>query len=626
MTPNDAFFPEEEAAVPRDVLIWDTFVGAKTAGDKCTAWLALVCSNVPEARAAAVLIESLDAQTFVPIAVWPKVSSDMGRLAGVVEATLRDRRGVVQPAADNPELTHIAYPLMLDQRVDGVVVLETACSESQVGEILREIHWGSAWLANLLGAHELDEAIRGRERLSGVLEVAAIALRQGKFQQSLFEVTNELRQRFACTRVAFGLVDNAAVKVAALSEAATFEKNAPLVKAYTAAMEEAYDQGAPVCESVADRPEAVPAAMQEVDAVPHPQHLALLNQSGASDVLSFPLLRGVDCVGVLTLEKATDTGFSAADRAWLEAFAALAAPIVEQRRAAERRSFLRLADEGKRFLEKLFGPRHLVWKAASTLTVLLLALLVLVHIDYRVSAKTLIEGEVQRVAAAPFEGFIGAAYVRAGDSVKEGQPLAQLDDRELRIEQAKWASERDQFDNRVREAMANHDLTAVQVIGAQLRQSEAQLALVTEKIGRARLVAPYDGIVVSGDLSQQIGSPVESGKKLFEIAPLQSYRVILQVDEREIRHVMAGQSGQLVITGIASDAMPLTVTKVTPVATAQDGKNFFRVEASLEQAPERLRPGMEGIGKIEVGSHRLWWVLTHTFTDWLTLTLWTWLP
>ncbi|MBC8377825.1 MAG: HlyD family efflux transporter periplasmic adaptor subunit [Planctomycetes bacterium] len=329
-------------------------------------------------------------------------------------------------------------------------------------------------------------------------------------------------------------------------------------------------------------------------------------------------------MGVLVLES-SGKAFNEADLAWLDAFTAMAAPIISQRKKAEQNGWMRLADGAKSILEKLFGPRYLIWKAVASLLMLLL-MAGFVHIDYRVTAKTVIEGEIQRVISAPFDGFVGSTYVRAGDTVEQGQLLASLDDRELMIEKVRWSSERDQYDNRLREAMATHDLTAVQVLGAQLSQAQAELNLVTKKIEYAQLVAPFDGLVVSGDLSQQVGAPVEVGKKLFEIAPLQSYRVILQVDEREIRHIKVGQSGMLVITGIAGDPQALTVQKVTPVATTEDGKNFFRVEASLAQASARLRPGMEGIGKVVTGRHSLWWVLFHSFTDWLKLTLWTWIP
>lgn len=599
---------------------WESFVSAKSSDEFCRAWLALVCARIPQVRAAAILVESAQAHTFVPMAVWPSASPDMARLAGVVERALRERAGVVQPeSAEQPGVTQMAYPVLVDNRVAGVVALDVASGQEQVGALLREVHWGSAWLASMFGRRELDQAIEAKERVGAVLETVAVALRHGKFTQALFEVANELRRRFDCSRVAIGLVENVAVKLVAISEAATFEKHTPLATAYVQAMEEAHDFGKPLSEYL-------PADGDDAAASAHVRHRELLAVSGATAVLSVPLIQNAQCLGVITLERAGENGFDAAALAWLEAFAALAAPIVEQRLAAERGVLSRLTFDAKSVLEKLFGPRHLVWKAAASALALVTVLLVLIPIEYRVTAKTVIEGEVQRVAAAPFEGFIGAAYVRAGDTVKAGQPLAQLDDRELRIEEAKWSSERDQYDNRLREAMANHDLTSVQVVGAQLRQSEAQLKLVSEKIARAQLTAPFDGIVVSGDLSQQIGAPVEVGKKLFEIAPLQSYRVILQVDEREIRHVRAGQVGQLVITGIATDPMPVTVAKVTPVAAAQDGKNVFRVEAALEQGDARLRPGMEGVAKVEVGSQRLWWVLTHSFTDWLRLTLWTWLP
>ena len=123
-----------------------------------------------------------------------------------------------------------------------------------------------------------------------------------------------------------------------------------------------------------------------------------------------------------------------------------------------------------------------------------------------------------------------------------------------------------------------------------------------------------------------MGAPVESGKKLFEIAPLASYRVMLQVDEREIRHVKIGQPGKLLITGVLGKPIDFTIHKITAVATTQGGKNFFRVEAKLHQIskPLPLLPGMEGIGKVETGPRRLGWILLHSFTDWLHVNLWSW--
>jgi multidrug efflux pump subunit AcrA (membrane-fusion protein) len=165
------------------------------------------------------------------------------------------------------------------------------------------------------------------------------------------------------------------------------------------------------------------------------------------------------------------------------------------------------------------------------------------------------------------------------------------------------------------------------VLEAQVRQAEAQLALADDRLARATLVAPFDGIVVAGDLSQQIGSPVETGRLLFEVAPLQRFRVMLQVDDRDITGLAVGQTGQLVLSGLPDRQLPIRVERITPVASQKDGRNFFAVEASIGGGNTgALRPGMEGIGKVVVGRHSLLWVWTHGLVDWLRLTLWSWSP
>src|SRR5207253_1031694 len=126
---------------------------------------------------------------------------------------------------------------------------------------------------------------------------------------------------------------------------------------------------------------------------------------------------------------------------------------------------------------------------------------------FRVTAKTVVEGFIQRAAVAPFQGYVAQASVRAGDTVRKGQLLATLDDRDLKLERTRWDAEREQAEGKYRDALAKHDRSATRVLAAQLAQAEAQLALTDEKLARTRLVAPFDAVVVSGDLSQLLGAP-----------------------------------------------------------------------------------------------------------------------
>jgi len=183
-----------------------------------------------------------------------------------------------------------------------------------------------------------------------------------------------------------------------------------------------------------------------------------------------------------------------------------------------------------------------------------------------------------------------------------------------------------QFVKQYHQAMAKHEAAQVTILSAQIDQAKAQLSLLEDQLSRTRVLAFFNGMVVSGDLSQQLGSPVERGQVLFEVAPLDAYRVIVQVDERDIADVAVGQRGQLLLSAFPHESLPFRVEKITPVSTAKEGRNTFRVEAQLERTPARLRPGMEGVGKIEVGRRRLIWIWTHQVIDWVRLKLWTWLP
>ncbi|MCP5109497.1 MAG: HlyD family efflux transporter periplasmic adaptor subunit, partial [bacterium] len=191
-----------------------------------------------------------------------------------------------------------------------------------------------------------------------------------------------------------------------------------------------------------------------------------------------------------------------------------------------------------------------------------------------------------RAAVAPFNGFIETASVRAGDLVATGDEITRLDSADLVLERLRWRSELDRLKAELRAAQAKYDRSQAAFLEAQVSQAEAKLKLTNTQLARTRITSPIDGLIVSGDLSQRLGAPVQPGEVLFEVAPLDAFRLDIFVDERDMRYVDLGQSGQLALTGRPEQPLDFEISRVTPVSEIRDSTNTFRVEATLVTLPE----------------------------------------
>jgi multidrug resistance efflux pump len=604
--------------------LWDAFAVAATPDAFYRSWLALQCRMIPDVGAGTVVAGPPDVGPFTPQAFWPERPRGIPALADVAERALAERRGIAirreLPAEDDlpaRERYHVAYPIQDQGRIYGVVALDLSPrSEAELEGVLRQLQWGSAWLELLVGRREMDETALARERIRAVLDVAAAALAREGFFAAASSFVTTLNARLGCERVSVGFVQRGHVRVRAVSHSAQFSPYTNLVRAIGAAMDEALDQGATV---VHPPPPAAPARVTLA-------HEALVQAHGNGGVCTVPLASGGRHVGALTLERPTGRPFDAPALELAEAVAALAGPLLDLARRDDRWVGVKLAEAGWRQLTHLVGPRHVAMKLGVAATIALVSFLALATGDYRVSARTVMEAGVKRAAVAPFNGYLREAPVRAGDVVRKGQVLGVLDDRDLRLERARWTSQQDQYAKQRDQALANRNAAQVSIAITQIEQARAQIALLDEQIGRTRVLAAFDGVVVTGDLSQSLGSPVERGQVLFEVAPLDAYRVVLQVDERDVTDVAVGQTGRILLSASPSDAIPFAVATITPVSTAREGRNYFRVEARLHRVPERLRPGMEGVGKIDVDRRRLIAIWLRPVIDWLRLQLWLWLP
>jgi multidrug resistance efflux pump len=176
------------------------------------------------------------------------------------------------------------------------------------------------------------------------------------------------------------------------------------------------------------------------------------------------------------------------------------------------------------------------------------------------------------------------------------------------------------------EAVGINDRAKATVLAARKAQIEADLSLVEDQLRRIDLRAPFDAVVVAGDKTQSIGAPMRRGDPLYELSPLGSFRVVLDVPQADFARIVPGQPGRLLLSALPYQTHDLTVARMTPIAVAHDGKTVLRAEADMLQADDLLRPGMQGLADIDVGRARLGWLLTHRIIDWVRIKLWVWLP
>jgi hypothetical protein len=72
--------------------------------------------------------------------------------------------------------------------------------------------------------------------------------------------------------------------------------------------------------------------------------------------------------------------------------------------------------------------------------------------------------------------------------------------------------------------------------------------------------------------------------------------------------------------------LPFVVHKVSPVFEEDTTGISYRVEARLVENHSALRPGMEGIAKIEIDQRSFLWIYLHELFDVIRLWIWRWLP
>ncbi len=550
-----------------------------------------------------------------PLAIRPRTATGIEQLDHSATEAVRTQQAVVSTEVPFGQLNGrlgdvIATPVKDgDKTLAIVALLMSPRPQSRQNVVLQLLQWGGYWL------HSLSQLSDGIEQDAGSFTHALLGtvLKHDNSHKACMDIASRLAIRLDCDRVTIGLRRGVVVRTECISHLASFDSRTQLIRRLEAAMEESLDQAATI--SIP----ALPGGQNAIDKA----HRDLASQNNNASVMTLPLVGQQSSYGAIVLERDARQPFDNDTEQWCQSVLSAVAPALELKRFEERPLTAKAVDSARSGLSDLFGPKHLKLKVTAACVALALVLGSVIDGNHRVSAPASIEGAMSQVIAAPIAGFIKSSNVRAGDTVTQGQVLATLDDRSLQLELKKWLGEENKVKKAYQEALAKRARTELSILRAKTDQIEAELSLVRERIERTQLTAPYAGFVTSGDLSQSLGSPVEIGEVLFEVAPLEEYRVVIEVDERDMAGVVDDKKGQMVIAALPGEPKAFTVDQVLPVAISGEGKSYFRVEAKLDQAAQDLRPGMEGVARIEMGERKLLWIWTHKVIDRVRLWLWT---
>lgn len=552
---------------------------------------------------------------------YPEHSTALGSLNSVAELAISQGKPVIQaPGVSatqaNPTLT-IACPVSLHNGVSGAVAFLLKGRTPQQGkQAIAMLRLGLPWLSKLLD-NDCAESASLQDKLGKLTRLVATGLAAEQFNSVATTLTTELATELNCDRVFLGMTRSRKIRLEGISKTSELARRDAFAQAITASMDEASDQGCSI---------AAPTVQQAASRLTLSiRHDDLIKRYTLGAVCTVPLMLDQEVVGALLFERDAQRIFRPEDLVLFEQVAHFLTPILKMKYRIGKPLLSRMRDRASRWKRWLLSRNGMLWKLFFVALITVVIGLGTVPVAYEVTTASRLEGSVQRTLSAPENGFIQTVNVRPGDSIKKGQVLIQLDDRDLLLQQQKAKNEIRQLESRFGQALATSDRTELGIIQAGIAEAEAGLALIEQQLTRLSLSSPLDGIVLEGDLTQSLGAPVALGDKLMTLTPSLDFRIILDIQETDIKNVNLGQTGRIAFSAEPSKHYRIAVRRISPMAILKEGNNVFEVGAQFDEpVSPLLRPGFEGLAQLYVDDRSLIRIGYEKIRSWVDMKLWRW--
>lgn len=232
-------------------------------------------------------------------------------------------------------------------------------------------------------------------------------------------------------------------------------------------------------------------------------------------------------------------------------------------------------------------------------------------------------------AVAETGGRLAEVLVTEGSWVTAGQPLARVDDTQVRAEIEIMRQEARRFRAEADRQQADGNRSASLIAELQYQRAEEEIKAAQQSLERTIIRAPLDGVVLTPLLRTKVGTVFQAGTPLTIVGNPKRWDLVINLPERDIVLVLNRLSkGKSMPVRFVLNALPgetfrsaLSDQRMVAYAAEMVGtQNIFQINIPLDEKvtqDEPFKSGYTGTAKIETGWRPLFMILTRSVYHWI---------
>ena len=183
------------------------------------------------------------------------------------------------------------------------------------------------------------------------------------------------------------------------------------------------------------------------------------------------------------------------------------------------------------------------------------------------------------------DGTVTAVFVKAGDTVKKGDVIIQLDDSEqvYNLEKQEYS-------------MATKKVTGS---ARELKLMETERLALIQKVNDRKVVATFDGIIA--DLDVAVGDSLEAKDEIGTLVNVDYLTAEVEIAETDVSKLEVGQKVEFTFPAYSSETVYGYVTGWPAIGEVTSrGATIVNAKVRIDDYPSQILPNFSFTGKIQI--------------------------